>query len=107
MRFAVGFSGENMTPMFGVANFISLSGWMMLAFGVMFQSPLAVMLAVRFGLISADSLARKRPYVVVGILILAALLTPPDVVSQLVLGVPTWLLFELGLLLARRMEKSA
>ena len=107
MRFAFGFSGENITPMFGVANFVSLSGWMMLAFGVMFQAPVVVMLAVKFGLVSAESLARKRPYVVVGILILAAILTPPDVISQLVLGIPTWLLFELGLFLARRIEKSA
>lgn len=104
MDFAAGFAGETIRPVFGLAHFVNLAGWLMLAFGVMFQAPVAVLLAVRFGLISSSSLAGKRPYVIIGILALAALLTPPDVVSQLILAVPTWLLFELGLLLARRLE---
>ena len=60
------------------------------------------MLAVRFGVISVASLKRRRPYIITAILVVAALLTPPDVLSQLLLALPTWLLFELGLLLARR-----
>ena len=67
--------------------------------------PQAVILAVRFGAVRVETLRRGRPYVVVGILILAAILTPPDVVSQLLLAVPTWILFEIGLLIAARQQK--
>ncbi len=105
MRFSAGFASETMTPLLGVANFIQLAGWLMLAFGMIFQVPLLVLLAVKAGLITAESLAAKRPYAVVVILIVAAILTPPDVVSQLMLAIPAWLLFETGLFFARRMEK--
>ena len=72
----------------------------------MFQSPIIVLLAVRFGVVSRESLRKKRPYVMTAILIAAAVLTPPDIISQLMLAVPTWLLFELGLALAERMERK-
>ena len=93
--------------MLGLAAFLNLAGWLSLAFGLMFQVPVAVLLAVRFGFIGVESLRRRRPYVVIGILISAAVLTPPDVVSQLMLAVPTWLLFEIGLLLAARLGRKA
>ena len=92
--------------MLGLAGFLNLAGWLMLAFGVMFQAPVAVLLMVRFGLLSTETLRKKRPYVMTVILIVAAILTPPDVVSQVMLAIPTWLLFELGLLLAKNMEKK-
>ena len=78
----------------------------MLAFGLMFQAPIIVLLAVRFGLTTSEALREKRPYVIVAILFLAALLTPPDVASQILLGVPTWLLFEVGLVIASKIEKN-
>ena len=106
MKFSASFANAQVQPVIGLAAFLDLAGWLVLAFGIMFQAPVLVLIAVRFGIISADSLAAGRPYAVVGILILAALLTPPDIVSQLLLAVPTWLLFELGLLLARRAEKK-
>ena len=70
----------------------------------MFQAPVVVLLVVKFGLVSAETLAYARPYVMTGILILSAILTPPDIVSQIMLAVPTWLLFELGLMAAKRIE---
>ncbi|MEA4863013.1 MAG: twin-arginine translocase subunit TatC [Victivallaceae bacterium] len=106
MRFSGGFATPELQPIIGLANFLNLAGWLMLAFGVMFQSPLVVLLAVRFGVISAGALRRKRPYIMTAILIVAAVLTPPDVVSQILLAVPTWLLFELGLFFATRLEKQ-
>ena len=105
MKFSGGFATPELQPVLGLANFLNLAGWLMLAFGVMFQSPIAVLLAVRFGVISAETIRRKRPYVMTGILIAAAILTPPDIVSQVMLAVPTWLLFELGLILAGKMEE--
>lgn len=105
MRFSESFVAPSLEPLIGLAGFLELAGWLTLAFALMFQTPIAVYLAVRLGFVSSAVLAGKRPYVVVAILIAAALLTPPDVVSQILLALPTWLLFEMGLLLARRAEK--
>lgn len=106
MNFSGGFATPELQPILGLANFLNLAGWLMLAFGVMFQAPIAVLLAVRFDAISTESLKRKRPYVMTAILILAAILTPPDIVSQVALAIPTWLLFELGLFLAGQMKRK-
>ena len=105
MRFSQSFQTPSLKPLFGLAGFLELAGWLTLAFALMFQTPIVVYMAVRMGFVSSASLAKKRPYVVVAILIVAALLTPPDVVSQVLLALPTWLLFETGLLLARRAER--
>ena len=106
MNFSGGFATPELQPILGLANFLNLAGWLMLAFGVMFQSPIVVLLAVRFGVISTESLRKKRPYIMTAILIVAAILTPPDIVSQVMLAVPTWLLFELGLFLSVKVEKQ-
>ena len=106
MEFSSEFATVELKPMLGLAGFLNLSGWLILAFGLMFQVPILVLLAVRFGVISYEFLRKKRPYVMVAILFMSAVLTPPDVVSQVLLAVPTWLLFELGLLISKRMEKD-
>ena len=62
MKFSGGFATPELQPMLGLANFLELAGWLMLSFGVMFQAPLLVLLAVRFGLISTEALRRKRPW---------------------------------------------
>ena len=105
MGFSGSFSTDGIKPIIGLQNFLGLAGWLMLAFGLMFQAPIIVLLAVRFGLTTSEALREKRPYVIVAILFLAALLTPPDVVSQLLLGIPTWLLFEVGLVIASKIEQ--
>jgi sec-independent protein translocase protein TatC len=73
----------------------------------MFQFPLVTYALIRAGIVNYETVCGKRPYVVVAILVLAALLTPPDVVSQLLLGLPTYLLFEAGLLAARHYKGRA
>lgn len=100
MQFAEGFATPELEPLLGLGGFLHLAGWLMFAFGIMFQSPIVVLLAIRFGLTTSRSLKAKRPYIVAVILIIAAILTPPDVISQALLAIPTWLLFELGLILA-------
>lgn len=102
MKFSLSFTSSSLQPMLGLSSFMSLAGMMMLAFGVMFQFPMLVLALVYFDVISYESLKDKRPYVVVLILILSAIFSPPDIVSQLLLGVPTYLLFEVGLLLSKR-----
>jgi sec-independent protein translocase protein TatC len=74
---------------------------MFLAFGVTFEVPIVVVLLARMGIVSLEQLRSVRPYFVVGAFIVAAVVTPPDVVSQLLLAVPMCLLYELGLFAAR------
>jgi len=78
---------------------------MFLAFGIAFEIPVATFLLAWSGLSSADKMASKRPYVIIGCFIAGMLLTPPDVVSQLLLALPTWVLFEFGVLMARLVER--
>ncbi len=104
MQFAASFATASITPLIGISQFISLAGMMILAFGIMFQMPIAVCIVVRFRLVKLETLRHSRPYVVIIILIVAALLTPPDVLSQVMLAAPTWLLFELGILFASRIK---
>jgi len=73
---------------------------LMLAFGIAFQTPLAIALLAKVGLVSMDKLRRYRRHVIVGILLLAAVLTPPDIFTQIMLAVPMYLLYELGVVLA-------
>ena len=101
MAFAGSFASPELIPMLGLAHFLRLAGWLSLAFALAFQCPVIVLFLVRHGIVSRDALRRKRPYVIVAILTMAAILTPPDILSQAMLALPAWLLFELGLLLAK------
>jgi sec-independent protein translocase protein TatC len=78
---------------------------MFLAFGLAFEMPIVVVLLVRFGIAGIDKLKQVRPYVIVGAFIVAAVFTPPDVLSQLLLAIPLCVLYELGIFLARFVVK--
>jgi len=71
------------------------------AFGLAFEIPIAAVIMIRAGVTTADNLAAKRPYIVVGCFILGMLLTPPDIVSQSLLAIPMWVLFEIGVFCGR------
>ncbi len=73
------------------------------AFGVAFEVPVATIILVLMGITTPDALTSKRPYIIVGAFVVGALLTPPDAISQLLLAVPMWLLFEAGVLMSRIM----
>lgn len=79
---------------------------MFFAFGLAFEVPVIVVVLVWAGIATPDSLAAKRPYVVVAVFVLAMLLTPPDVISQTLLAVPMLILFEIGLFFARRIKSE-
>lgn len=91
----------------GVANMTDISSYLdfvlaiFFAFGLAFEIPIATILMVWMGMITPEGLSDKRPYVVVGIFLIAAFLTPPDPLSQTLLAVPMWLLFEMGLMFSR------
>ena len=97
---------EGVAIMTDINSYLDFVLKMFLAFGIAFEIPIATMLLAWSGLATADSMARKRPYVIVGCFIVGMLLTPPDVVSQLLLALPTWLLFEFGVMMARFTENK-
>ena len=85
-----------------VSGYLTFSIGLLKVFGIAFQLPLVLVLLNRMGLLSKSMAERSRRYVVVCIFILAAVLTPPDVVSQILLALPMWVLFEISLLFMRR-----
>ena len=74
------------------------------AFGLAFEIPIVAIILIVTGVTTAEKLASKRPFILVGCFVIGMLLTPPDVISQSLLAIPMWILFELGVFLARRME---
>jgi sec-independent protein translocase protein TatC len=78
---------------------------MFLCFGLAFEVPVVVVLLVLTGLVKVDKLAEIRGYVLIGIFVIAALLTPPDAISQTIMAVPMYLLYEGGLIMARIMNR--
>jgi len=99
-RFMTSFAPDNVTVAPDIEKYFDIVLRMFIAFGLAFEVPIIVMLLVRFGVTSVATLRRVRPYMIVGAFVIAAILTPPDVMSQLLLAIPLWLLYELGVLLA-------
>ncbi|RVU83762.1 twin-arginine translocase subunit TatC [Leucothrix sargassi] len=84
-----------------IGEYLDFVMMMFIAFGFCFEMPIATILLISTGVTTAESLATKRPYVIVGAFVVGMILTPPDVISQILLAVPMWLLFELGLFLSK------
>ena len=99
-HFIANFAPTSIAVMPDIENYLDFVISMCLAFGATFEVPVVVVILVRMGIVSDEKLRSFRPYIIVGAFVIAAIVTPPDVVSQLALAVPMWLLFELGLLLA-------
>ena len=95
------FAPKSITPAPDIEAYFSFVITMFLAFGVTFEIPIVVIVLVRMGLVSVEKLRAARPYVIVGAFVVAAIVTPPDVLSQFMLAVPMCLLYEAGLFLAR------
>lgn len=92
---------EGVTIMTDISHYLDFVLKMFLAFGFAFEVPVATFLVVRTGISSVESLTQKRPYIIVGAFVVGMILTPPDVLSQFMLAVPMWLLYELGLLICK------
>ena len=88
-----------------VSEYLSLIMRLILAFGLCFQLPVALTLMARVGLVSSEGLKKNRKYVIVGIFAIAAILTPPDPISQIGLGIPILLLYELSIIAVSFIEK--
>jgi len=105
-KFIASFAPESITPAPDIEAYLNFVLTMFIAFGITFEVPVAVVLLVRLGIMSVDKLREIRGYVVVGAFIIAAVVTPPDIVSQFMLAVPLCLLYEVGILLASRVKPS-
>jgi sec-independent protein translocase protein TatC len=95
------FAPASITPAPDIDAYFSFVLTMFLAFGITFEIPIVVIVLVRMGIVTVEKLREARPYVIVGAFVVAAVVTPPDVLSQFMLAVPMCLLYEVGLLLAR------
>lgn len=98
---------EGVTVMTDIGKYLDFVLKMFFAFGLAFEIPVATIILIAAGFISAENLGSKRPYVIVGCFVFGMLLTPPDVISQSLLAIPMWLLFEIGVLFGRIISKPA
>nr|QOJ23897.1 MAG: twin-arginine translocase subunit TatC [Gammaproteobacteria bacterium] len=105
-EFITYFAPEGVAVMTDISKYLSFVLSMFIAFGVTFEVPVFVIVLVRTGVITIEKLKEVRPYVIVGAFVIAAVFTPPDVVSQFMLAVPLCLLYELGIFIAALMIKK-
>jgi sec-independent protein translocase protein TatC len=105
--FFAGIAPAGVTIMTDINKYLDFVLKLFFAFGLAFEIPIATVLMVWTGTTSVQSLTNKRPYIIVGCFVTGMLLTPPDVISQILLALPMWMLFEIGVLFARMIEKKA
>jgi len=99
--FFASYAPAGVTMMTDIDKYLSFVLTMFIAFGITFEVPVVVIVLVRMRIVTLEKLRSIRAYVIVGAFVAGAIFTPPDVVSQLLLAVPMWLLYELGMLMAR------
>ena len=101
-KFFIAMAPESIRVMTDINQYLSFVFKLIFALGVAFEIPIATILIVKNGIMSKESLVKARPYLIILFLIVGMLLTPPDVFSQLFLAIPMWILFEVGILFARK-----
>lgn len=107
LAFLTGTAPIGVTIATDIASYLDFVLTMFIAFGIAFETPVAIILLCWSGVASVEGLRRKRAYVIVGAFVVGMILTPPDVLSQILLAIPMWLLFELGLVIAGLYQKSS
>lgn len=106
LKFFIMFAPQNVVPMTDIDSYLSFALKLFMVFGLTFEIPVVTFLLILVGIVSTQSLEDKRRYIIVGCFGVAAIVTPPDGVSMLMLAIPMWVLFELGLLLAKVLIKD-
>lgn len=106
LKFFIMFAPQNVIPMTDIDSYLSFALKLFMVFGLTFEIPVVTLLLIMAGIVSTQILEDKRRYIIVGCFGIAAVVTPPDGVSMLLLAIPMWLLFELGLLLAKILIKN-
>ena len=106
-KFFASFTPDNVNYMPDISDYVGFIMMLVIVFGLAFETPVATVLLIWTGLVSIEKLAGARPYVFLGAFIVGMLLTPPDVISQIILAIPVYLLFELGILMSRIFRPKA
>ena len=101
LHFLLSFATDHIEPMITIKSYISYIGSFILAFGVVFEMPLVLMFLAKIGIATPEFLVQKRRHAIVLILIISAILTPPDVVSQIIMAAPMLILYEISILFCR------
>ena len=101
MKFSYSFATSELQPVIGVGDFLSMATMVILGFAVSFLFPVVLVLLAKLGLVEAETLSKKRAVVITVIFIIAAFLTPPDIISQLAMAIPAWLLYEVTLIIIK------
>ena len=104
--FITGYAPEGVAVMTDIGSYLDFVITLFMAFGLAFEVPIAVIALVGFGLVQISTLKEIRSYVIVSAFVVGAIFTPPDIISQFMLAVPLWLLYELGILLAGMIENK-
>jgi sec-independent protein translocase protein TatC len=104
--FLTGVAPEGVAVMTDITHYLDFVLTLFFAFGIAFEVPIATIVLVLAGVTTPEKLSAKRPYVIVGAFIIGMLLTPPDIISQTLLALPMWILFEIGLLFARMVSRE-
>ncbi|MFP5440854.1 MAG: twin-arginine translocase subunit TatC [Gammaproteobacteria bacterium] len=96
---------EGVAVMTDIEQYLSFVLTLFLAFGIAFETPVVVVLLVAMNMVSTQAMVAARPYIIVAAFVIGMLLTPPDILSQFLMAIPMWMLFEVGLLVGRLIEK--
>ncbi len=103
--FLVSVAPEGVAVMTDINKYLDFVLALFLAFGLAFEVPIATIILIAMGITTAESLTKKRPYIIVGAFVVGMLLTPPDIISQIMLALPMWLLFEAGIIMSHILIK--
>lgn len=105
-QFFLSFATQGLQPMISVSSYLSFSTRLILAFGIVFQLPIAIFFLSKLGILRSQTLRQNRRYAILIIFIVAAILTPPDVISQIMMATPLMLLYEGGIWVAKLVERG-
>lgn len=105
LHFFISVSPETVAPMTDINSYLSFCLKLFLVFGLTFEIPIITLVLILIGVVSTDQLVEKRKFIVVGCFFVAMFVTPPDALSMIMLAVPMWLLFEIGLFFGKVLEK--
>jgi sec-independent protein translocase protein TatC len=106
IKFLMGFGTEKLEPMIKIGSYISFVSYTTLAFGAVFELPIVSYFLGKLGIITDKTLRKGRRYAVLGILILAATITPPDLFSQIMLAIPLYILYEISIVVLKITQKK-
>lgn len=105
LHFFISVSPETVAPMTDINSYLTFCLKLFLVFGVTFEIPIITLLLILIGLVSTQSLVEKRRFIIVGCFFISMFITPPDAISMVMLAIPMWLLFEIGLVFGKLIEK--